>query len=288
MFWLKGSCDSLILKYIRKWLNFHPGANVCHLNLPLKRLGLNLLLPSQLYQQCKVTVRRILRAPRDNNIRSLYVETHNSNINSDAIVEESRSEDRLTRESCMNILREKLEIENWDKFMALKKQNILVKFITENCRPSCIRSWNKVIKSLPKNVFCFLRRALILALPTNKNLKTWNLIPEEFCPLCAGNTHTQHHILNNCSAAANQNRYLWRHNSVLNCIVYYLSSIITNTRRLYADLPGHEGTDNLFTSNKRPDLVFATVSKIYIIELTVCFETNLISSRDYKISGMLI
>ena len=77
---------------------------------------------------------------------------------------------------------------------------------------------------------------------------------------------------------------MWRHNSVLNCIVYYLSSIITNTRRLYADLPGHEGTDNLFTSNKRPDLVFATVSKIYIIELTVCFETNLISSRDYKIS----
>ncbi len=60
--------------------------------------------------------------------------------------------------------------------------------------------------------------------------------------------------------------------------------IIINTRRLYADLPGHEGTDNLFTSNKRPDLVFATVSKIYIIELTVCFETNLISSRDYKIS----
>ena len=81
------------------------------------------------------------------------METHNSNINPDAIVEESRSEDRLTRESCMNILREKLEIENWDKFMALKKQNILVKFITENCRPSCIRSWNKVTKSLPHSVF---------------------------------------------------------------------------------------------------------------------------------------
>ncbi len=139
-------------------------------------------------------------------------------------------------------------------------------------------------KSLPKNVFWFLRRALILALPTHKNLKTWNLIPKEFCPLCAGNTHTQHHILNNCSAAANQNHYLWRHNCVLNCIVYYFSSIITNTRRLYADLPGHGGTDNLFTSNKRPDIVFATVSKMYIIELTVCFETNFISSRDYKIT----
>ncbi len=184
----------------------------------------------------------------------------------------------------MNILREKLEIENWDKFMALKKQNVLVKFITENCRLSCIRSWNKVTKSLPKNVFCFLRRALILALPTHKNLKTWNLIPiRSFCRLCAGNTRTQHHILNNCSAADNQNRYLWRHNSVQNCIVYYFSSIITNTKRLHPDLPGYEGTDNFFTSNKRPDIVFATASKMYMIELTVCFETNLISSRDYKI-----
>ena len=184
----------------------------------------------------------------------------------------------------MNILREKLEIENWDKLMDLKKQNILVKFITENCRPSCIRMWNKVAKSLPKNLFCFVRRALILALSTNKNLKTWNLIPKEFCPLCAGNIHTQHHILNNCRAAADQNRYLWRHNSVLNCIVYYLSSIIASTRRLYAELPGYESTEGLFTSNKRPDLAFATVSKMYIIELTVCFETNLISSREYKVN----
>ena len=89
-------------------------------------------MPSQLYKQCKLTVRRILRVSKDNNIGSLYVETHNSNINSDEIIEESRSEGSLTRESCMNILREKLEIENWDKFMDWKKQNILVKFITEN------------------------------------------------------------------------------------------------------------------------------------------------------------
>ena len=89
------------------------------------------LLPSQLYKQCKLTVRHILRASKDNNIRSLYVETHNSNINSNEIIEESRSEGALTPKPCMNVLREKLEIENWDKFMDLKKQNILVKFITE-------------------------------------------------------------------------------------------------------------------------------------------------------------
>jgi hypothetical protein len=64
--WLKGTCDSLVLRYIRFWLNFHPGANTCHLSLPFKKLGLNILLPSQVYHQCKITVRRILRSSKAN------------------------------------------------------------------------------------------------------------------------------------------------------------------------------------------------------------------------------
>ena len=65
MAWIKNSCDSLVLRYIRKWLNLHPGANTCHLSLPFKKLGLNLSLPSFIYEQCKLTVRRILRDSKD-------------------------------------------------------------------------------------------------------------------------------------------------------------------------------------------------------------------------------
>lgn len=187
-----------------------------------------------------------------------------------------------TRESCKKIWTENLVVSNWDKFMDLKKQNIIVKFVTDNCQPSCIMAWNKIAKSLPRNLFSFLRRALILALPTNKNLKTWNLIPKEFCPLCKGDIHTQHHILNNCPVAANQQRYLWRHNSVLNCIIYYLSSRLTTNMRLYVDIPGNESTDALFTGGQRPDLVLDTTRKLFVVELTVCFETNLLKSRNYK------
>ena len=166
--------------------------------------------------------------------------------------------------------------------MKLKKQNIIVKFISEICQPSCISSWNKVAISLPKNIFSFLRRALILSLPTNKNLKTWNLIPKEFCPLCNGNVHTQHHILKNCPTSANQLRYLWRHNSVLNCMVYYISSVLSSSMKLYVDIPGYESADALFTCTQRPDMVLVTSEKISIIELTVSFETNLLKSRTYK------
>ena len=53
--------------------------------------------------------------------------------------------------------------------------------------------------------------------------------------------------------------------------------------RLYVDIAGYEYPDTLFTSSQRPDLVLVTPQKITIIELTVCFETNLIKSRTYKV-----
>ena len=72
-------------------------------------------------------------------------------------------------------------------------------------------------------------------------------------------------------------------NSVLNCIMYYLSSILTTNMKLYVDIPGNESTDALpLTCGQRPDLVLATTSKLFILELTVCFETNLLKSRNYK------
>ena len=52
--------------------------------------------------------------------------------------------------------------------------------------------------------------------------------------------------------------------------------------RLYVDIPGNESTDASFTCGQRPDLVLATTSKLFILELAVCFETNLLKSRNYK------
>ena len=65
------------------------------------------------------------------------------------------------------------------------------------------------------------------------------------------------------------------------CTTY--SSILSTSTRLYVDIPGYENADALFTCNQRPDLVLVTSHKICIIELIVCFETNLIESRNYKI-----
>ena len=47
--WVKQNCDSLVTNYLRRWLRFHPGANIKHLKLSSKRLGMNLKLPSDIY-----------------------------------------------------------------------------------------------------------------------------------------------------------------------------------------------------------------------------------------------
>ena len=284
--WLKQKCDNLILQFIRKWLNMHPGANTSHLKLPVKKLGLNLFLPSDIYIQSKTSTRSIMRNSNDQDIRSLYVETHDKHINADKIIETVHStanrDNQLSKTKCNRELRKQSENNTWAKFIELHKQNLIVKYIIDTCLSSTITSWNRMAEYLPKNIYSFLRRALILALPTMKNLATWNLINDDTCPLCNQKPQTQHHILNNCSAAANQHRYLWRHNSVLNTMVYYLSSTINATNKIYVDIPGFLNTDSLFMSGHRPDLVFETKDEYFVIELTICFETNLYKSRQRK------
>jgi hypothetical protein len=50
---------------------------------------------------------------------------------------------------------------------------------------------------------------------------------------------------------------------------------------MFADLPGFLQTSDLFNS-LRPDLAIRKGNKVCVIELTICHETNLITSKTYK------
>ena len=52
--------------------------------------------------------------------------------------------------------------------------------------------------------------------------------------------------------------------------------------KLFVDIPGYQSTAELFSNNQRPDLVLTIGNKTFIIELTICFETNLLKSNEYK------
>lgn len=99
-------------------------------------MGLNLSLPSHIYQQCKLTVRNILRNSSDQNIRKLYVETHMKNVNTDLLVENGQKKaegDKLKQKSvCKNMLKTQIEEEGWHLFNGLHKQNLIIKFLLYN------------------------------------------------------------------------------------------------------------------------------------------------------------
>jgi len=137
--------------------------------------------------------------------------------------------------------------------------------------------------SLPQHVFNFSRKAMQSQLPTLHNMKLWKRAPSGACPRC-GLDQTNKHVLSNCSSPDALARYTDRHNRVLELIARWIVPQLKSNCTLYCDLtlPGARPVCDLFIGF-RPDLAIVSPTKIVVGELTICHETNLIKSRDYKL-----
>ena len=85
-------------------------------------------------------------------------------------------------------------------------------------------NWQKVCDDLPKNIYVFIRKALIFILPNNTNLLRWKKVDSALCTLCKANNQTQLRMLNNCPATIRSGRHTWGHNSILYTMQHYLSA----------------------------------------------------------------
>ena len=121
-------------------------------------------------------------------------------------------------------------------------------------------------------------------LPTLHNLKIWNCSATNQCPKC-GEDQTNKHVLSNCSSHDALALYTDRHNQILEIIAKWIVPQLKACQTLYCDLsvPGAHTVCDLF-NGVRPDLAVVSSHKIVVGELTVCHETNLIKSRDYKLN----
>ena len=70
---------TLLKEYYRKWLNMPISGNISHLHLPTKSLGLNISAAKQVYNNCKLSVRRILKTSINPDARKLFNLTMNRN-----------------------------------------------------------------------------------------------------------------------------------------------------------------------------------------------------------------
>ena len=164
--------------------------------------------------------------------------------------------------------------------MNLKEQCCIIKHVVGCCSPKVINMWQSLLKKLPGSIFAFSRKALIFCLPNRSNLFRWKISDSDECTVCK-KKETQLHILSNCEHYLN--RYKWRHDSILWTLLKKIGASAEEDTKLYADCDevNFPCTSDLFES-QRPDIVIVKGTKIWALELTVCFETNTVKSRDYK------
>ena len=98
------------------------------------------------------------------------------------------------------------------------------------------------------------------------------------CSLCLG-SETLLHVVAGCQSCLE--RFTWRYNSVLN----FLAEIPLQAEyRIFADRPGFNNPSIITGERYRPDLLLENTNKsvLYIIELTIGFESNLESNAHRK------
>ena len=133
---------------------------------------------------------------------------------------------------------------------------------------------------MPRNIFNFTIKYLNNTLATKKNLCKWSLSSSSACSFCLQSESLQH-IVSSCKSYLKDGRYTWRHNSVLLQISRTLSLLQDSS--LYVDLPSFPSPSLVTGDSLRPDLVLVlNNTTVYLLELTVGFETNITISSERK------
>ena len=141
--------------------------------------------------------------------------------------------------------------------------------------------WSDVQSNMPRNSFNLTVRYLNNSLATHKNVARWNLSQTSDCSFCF-HPESLLHVLAGCKTYLDEGRFTWRHNSALKFIANSFQSIVGST--LYVDLPGFLSPCIITGDTFRPDILLVTKDKkLFVLELTVGFETNLnINSQRKK------
>ena len=154
-------------------------------------------------------------------------------------------------------------------------------WVTENIDSkvnSYIKIWSACQSNLPKNIFNFTVRYINNSLPTRQNLARWDLSPTSDCSRCLA-PGTLLHVVAGCQSYLE--RSTWRHDSVLNFLATNLQTV--SGSHLYVDLPGYKSPSIITGDTYRPDLLLLTsTGTLYIVELTVGFESNLQKNVERK------
>ena len=256
-----------MVRFVRKWLDLPISATLSGISLPRNQFGLNLLLPSVKFLQCQTVLRTALKSSSNDAIKSLWRSTgFGMNIQYDTY--------RNTRQ-VLKAVRQS----HTDKLGShLTSQGFLITFLLNHSLRTANSLWSSAQSKLPKNIFNFTVRYLNNTLATRKNLKLWNLSQTSDCSFCFQPASLLHVV-----AYLSEGRFTWRYDSALNFLASTFQYL--NHCTFYVDLPQYRSPSLVTGDDLRPDMLISTPSNaIYVLELSVGFETNLDNNADRKVS----
>ena len=99
------------------------------------------------------------------------------------------------------------------------------------------------------------------------------------CLFC-NNPQTLGHVVASCVTSLNEKRYNFRHDSVLLNIVRCIQDI--QRLNIYADIAGFKNPTLISGEDDRPDIIIHDSNQLYVLELTVGYETNMSKNSNRK------
>ena len=238
------------------------------------KFGISLILPSTKFAQCQVVSRKALKSSPNSGINALWSLTSSGcNIQYDQY---------CNTKQVLNAV----QTENEDRIRHdLKSQGFIISSILLYRSKQTRSLWTKAHCNMPKNIFNFIVKYMNNTLATKKNLCKWSLSTTSACSFCF-QSETLQHVVSSSNSYIQDGRYTWRHNSVLLRIARTLSSVANSS--LFADLPNFPSPSLITGDSLCLDLVLVLNNAfVYVLELTVGFESNIKINSDRKATKYL-
>lgn len=281
--WIEKNLDSLITRYLKQWTGLARPANTSRLFLPKSLGGFELPLISTMYKKLQCAKAATLMFSRDPLVAHLATKR-------------TLGEASATRQ-VFKPFRQVVEAMQEDPganrrvIAAAAKETVIQRDIQshlEHCQSLSIQGqtvrqfqdraaelWAQIVMNLPDEVMRFALNSVTNTLPHNANLHLWGKKPTPVCQLCP-ERQTLQHVLNHCSVALRMRRYNIRHDDILLSLYKFAASHLHREDCITVDLPGKNYCfpQDVTTTDSRPDLVIWNTKSIYLVELTVPFETG--------------
>ena len=279
--WIRQNFDKECYMYIRNWLKMPISASIKDLSsISTAKCGLGIPSFADLHEKLWLKKRYKMKFGAQPEFEAIWSETKDHHVGLDSIITHNMS----MNSACRN-LKSVQDKSTDDHFAKLLVQSALSRTVNENISKTNIILWNNFLQSIPQFLFQFARKALLQLLPTSSNLVRWKRLENPICSLCKLKPQTNLHVLSNCGSDIALERYKFRHNAILRLLFEWLQTVINDTYTVCVDLdtvPQNCRISEILYENVRPDLLLFNNSKIIILELTVCHESNLQKSKIYK------